>query len=512
MISITQMAASATLGAFIGYVTNAIAIKSLFRPLRPRWYTLGWQGVIPRNREKMAENISRVVGQDLLGQEYLLEQVRGAALQESMHDFIAARIAQSLDLSLAALFARLPPAWQEQGLDEMVRRGLELLSSWSAGEAAGELKEHLLDVLEEHLRAVELARVVPPTQAEELVAAMSRVLTRRETREQLREILQEQIEVFLNADTPLEDLAPAELRELLHAGLRERVPALMARLASWLEAPENVEHLSDRILLALETYADQEGLLARLVGELGLRFFREQIRAAIRDRLPRVAHEYLHILHTRRQVEEQLINGINRFLRRPVRELAGRHGAALAEKLGFIAGTWLSSAEVQERLAGLLMNQYQNRAGRRLDTLLPTAFWEEMRHRLRDAMQIPGDRIPPWSTAISAWLRARLRQSRTPLRSWAGMRPEDEEALVHRTRDRATELLRTEVPVLLAQFDITRMVRTKIRGFDLLEVERLIKGIISDQLRFINLIGAVLGALVGLLLPFLNAFLAAANL
>ncbi len=60
MISFVQMAASAVLGAFIGYFTNAVAIKSLFRPLRPRWFTLGWQGVIPRNQRKMADNISQV--------------------------------------------------------------------------------------------------------------------------------------------------------------------------------------------------------------------------------------------------------------------------------------------------------------------------------------------------------------------------------------------------------------------------------------------------------------------
>ena len=52
------------------------------------------------------------------------------------------------------------------------------------------------------------------------------------------------------------------------------------------------------------------------------------------------------------------------------------------------------------------------------------------------------------------------------------------------------------------------MVYAKIMKFDLLRVERLIKDIISDQLRYINLLGALLGALVGVLLPFLNAFIA----
>ena len=80
--------------------------------------------------------------------------------------------------------------------------------------------------------------------------------------------------------------------------------------------------------------------------------------------------------------------------------------------------------------------------------------------------------------------------------------------LVQQMRKKATELLRSEVPVLLAQFDITELARARIMDFDLLRVERLIKDIISEQLRFINLLGAVLGGGVGLLLPFLNSWIA----
>ena len=86
------MAASAALGAFIGYFTNALAIRSLFRPLEPRWYTLGWQGVIPRNRARLADNVAKVVGEDLLYREYLVEQIERPALQESLRQVLDARL------------------------------------------------------------------------------------------------------------------------------------------------------------------------------------------------------------------------------------------------------------------------------------------------------------------------------------------------------------------------------------------------------------------------------------
>ncbi len=511
MISIVQLAASAALGAFIGYATNAIAIKSLFRPLKPRWYTLGWQGVIPRNRVRMAENISRVVGEDLLGRDYLLEQVHGAALQESLQGYIADKVGRALSLDLAGVFTRLPAAWQEQGLEEVVRRGLEFVGAWREGGSGRGAREWLVDVLLAHLRERELAQVLPSRQVEDLAAALGRTLGRKQTREHLQRILRAQLEDYLGADRPLEELVPQDLRELLHARLKKQVPDILARVATWLQAPENVEHISDRILVALETYAERESLLRRLVGELGLRLFREQIRIAVRERIPRVAHDYLHSVETQKRVEEQLIGGVERFLQRPLKEVVGGHHEFLAAKIGFIAATWISSPEVQDRLQGLLMDHYRERAPSRLDDLLPDRFWNRAREDLLEVMQIPPERIPGWSAALATWLRRQLRHSRVQLRDWAGMTSKNEEALIRQLREKATELLQTEVPVLLKQFDLRDLVRAKIMAFDLLRVEGLIKDIISDQLRFINLLGAVLGGLVGLLLPFLNAWIAALN-
>jgi uncharacterized membrane protein YheB (UPF0754 family) len=54
-------------GAFIGWVTNLIAVKMLFRPLRPlRVLGLTLQGLIPRRRTEIAATVARTVERDLL--------------------------------------------------------------------------------------------------------------------------------------------------------------------------------------------------------------------------------------------------------------------------------------------------------------------------------------------------------------------------------------------------------------------------------------------------------------
>lgn len=66
---------SPVLGGIIGYYTNDIAIKMLFRPYRPIFF-LGKKlpftpGLIPSNQERLAENISQTIMQSLLTPEEL---------------------------------------------------------------------------------------------------------------------------------------------------------------------------------------------------------------------------------------------------------------------------------------------------------------------------------------------------------------------------------------------------------------------------------------------------------
>jgi hypothetical protein len=73
-------------GALIGFVTNVLAIKMLFRPLRP-YYFFGLRipftpGILPRERARLAESIGAMVERELLTPEILRERLAGEELRE----------------------------------------------------------------------------------------------------------------------------------------------------------------------------------------------------------------------------------------------------------------------------------------------------------------------------------------------------------------------------------------------------------------------------------------------
>jgi len=63
------------IGAVIGYVTNWIAVKMMFRPLKPikigNWRLPFTPGIIPKNKKRIADSIGNAISENLLTEEVL---------------------------------------------------------------------------------------------------------------------------------------------------------------------------------------------------------------------------------------------------------------------------------------------------------------------------------------------------------------------------------------------------------------------------------------------------------
>lgn len=119
---------SALLGAFIGWITNVMTIRLMFRPRRPVrliWFTL--QGIVPRRRDDIARSLSKTITDELLSatalwehidtvenREALLTGVRGAVRRRlarlpafPFRDAVAVRIEDTVVRELEAQLVQL---------------------------------------------------------------------------------------------------------------------------------------------------------------------------------------------------------------------------------------------------------------------------------------------------------------------------------------------------------------------------------------------------------------------
>ena len=235
---------------------------------------------------------------------------------------------------------------------------LEWIADWSESESGLELKQWLLDSLEARLGTLQVGQVLSAEQLDEFISAVSGVFTKRETRKHLAHSLQERLDGYLGSDTPIEKILPAELRDVLARAFAARNPRNTGAYSPMAEDPENVESLVERILKALETYAGQANWLKSLIANLGLHFFRAVDHPSIAPAHSPIAREYLHSEEVREQIARQLLDGVNALLRKPVVEVVGDHRHVLAQRVGSITATWISSVEAQEALGSFLRHQY----------------------------------------------------------------------------------------------------------------------------------------------------------
>jgi len=135
---LVEYLAPPAVGALIGYLTNFVAIKMLFKPVKP-YYLFGFKlpftpGLIPAKREKLAEAIARVVKENLLTEESIRKRLNHEKVRESLLQFTESFLAE---LSVKApLYAKeLSAKFEEKRLKELLplaeveRKGEELIEA-----------------------------------------------------------------------------------------------------------------------------------------------------------------------------------------------------------------------------------------------------------------------------------------------------------------------------------------------------------------------------------------------
>ena len=107
------------IGGFIGWVTNKIAIKMLFRPIRPvRILFFRLQGVLPKRKEQIATSIGETVEAQFVNKEELLQGL----LDEETKKSILKQIRKLLVEKIKEVVPSMILAMLGQGLDDLVRK------------------------------------------------------------------------------------------------------------------------------------------------------------------------------------------------------------------------------------------------------------------------------------------------------------------------------------------------------------------------------------------------------
>lgn len=160
-------------GAIIGWITNVLAIKLIFRPIRPiRIPMTGFAiwGLIPKRREEIAHSIGLVVERELLSIEEIVDKV--------IKEEDKANIIKAIKLRVGLIIDEKLPGIIPSALKSMIREYVDNTVEKEAGGLIEDLSQNLVhratsriklgNMVEDKINAFDLAKL------EEIIISISK--------------------------------------------------------------------------------------------------------------------------------------------------------------------------------------------------------------------------------------------------------------------------------------------------------------------------------------------------
>ncbi|MDR1178244.1 MAG: DUF445 family protein [Spirochaetaceae bacterium] len=455
-------------GALIGFITNVIAIKMLFRPLREiRVFGLRLPftpGILPRERHALALSIGAMTEKHLLTGELLRKRLDDAEFRGPMFNLVSLASEGLLSRPLESNPWFVPE--QETGSSEAARF---------------------------------LARLIRPALDSPLVdeAALSlcSAFMTKSRGKTLRAALGEEKSALLVqklAGLAASGFGSGTFSDALASLFRRHYPAAVRSLIALLRSGEVHAELETqgRIFLsgailklnALQRFFISAGqydrTLSERMGEI-VDDLINQIEKSLEDAETRERAGVFFRGHVSDFFEKNS-EGSGAFLEAPLAAfLDTDSGEALAFLLRFFASSPPGNpgeALGEKEAAGLLSSLLRRKAGDEtaMALALDAFFRAHRQDNLAGLLGLDKDRKAAMDRRITG-------------------------ALLGGTKKRAD--------AILASLDIKTIVAAKIDSLDMLEVEKMILGIMADKFKWIDLFGAILGGLIGLFEVLFGGFL-----
>lgn len=497
-----------------GYAGAWLAVRMLFRPRRPfklLGITLFPQGMIPRHRDRLANAIGKAVGEELVSQETIMEQLVGK-------DFLRSKIRNVIDSYTNEILSQTYPSLIEALPAHMRGPVLDAISSLQLTVA-----EHIEKVLRNEETQAAISTFVENRVDEVLSRRVAAVLD-EDAFEKLVGFIEERVSSAVEAPT-------------LEKTIREFVSRRIDDLANT-ETPIGVMFTPDAIALLKEKATEQIAPVAHHLTEIAAA---ERTRNQIAGLIKKEVHEYYENLpffkkifvsrenllkevdtlvneSLPRRIEETLkgdffadeasafINGtIDNALSRPLPDVIGKINPEQLERLKSQVSSsvikLLRGEEMRRYISAYLTDTLQKLRPHSIDSILRTVH-PESEAKLKKTLSrgllliISNENT---SRLVNNMLSVQVeRLLAAPIGKLSDRIEEDKLVKASETfSDTIINAIREKLPEAIKEFDVGGVVKEKIMNYPVEKLEALVLSVAKEHLRTIELFGAAFGFMIG---------------
>ncbi|MBK9154402.1 MAG: DUF445 family protein [Chloracidobacterium sp.] len=498
-----------------GYVGAWLAVRMLFRPRRP-FKLLGIplfpQGMIPRHRERLANAIGKAVGDELVSQETIMDELLGKDfLRKKIRAVVDSYVEDLVSREWPSLIDTLPATVRAPVLDALT--GLQL-----------RVAEHIEAVLksDESLEAIRgfVTRRVDEflsQRASELIdeASFANIVDFLEDRigsaiaspsleTKVREFVSRRVDEIVNTETPVGSLFTDDAVLLLKEKAAEQIQPVVHRLTE-LAAEERTRNQIGA-LIKHEVHEYYEGLpffkkifvsRENLLGE---------VDDLVNESLPRRIEETLKGDFFADEARNFIDQSINNAMERPLTEVVGKIAPDQLSRLNDqIVRSVLSlvrGEQMRDSISEYISSTLETLRPHSLDAIMQTLHpesEEKLKNMLSKGLMsiLARDETSQIINSVLADQIDRLLAK--PIGRLTDIVAE--EKLVAASDSLAETIMaaiREKLPEAIREFDVGGVVREKINAYPVEKLEALVLSVAKEHLRKIELFGALLGFILGL--------------
>ena len=469
---ILNIALPIVLGAGIGFVTNVIAIRMLFRPLQ-EYRIFGLRvpftpGIIPRQQGSLAKSIGRMVSGKLLSPEAVLAHLRNPDFQQSVSRALVDATEHSPFVGRASEFVR--------------------------GIVGPEDIRGILSTLGESVGKIPLDKILSPG----LIKRISRQMVENQFDQgvgpRIVMYVADLTRQYTAENRSLEGILTPEVRGSLGKLSETLYSPVTQFLTEWLRRPEVKRELIRRGTQVFGQVLNQLSSVQRFLISAG------QYDRTMTERMPEIISDLLNTLDESLRNpdnKEKILAAVAELLERlsttPLQQLEAHINkdiASLVEQGGIAALTAAKKERVGLRVQILLRRFRDSHGDVDLNRVLEFVtnrgideFFADFGHWFEAWFFLPGN----LESFLQRIFDLVLRDSTALVQPQTGL------------SQTLSKVLEQTVPGMVQNLDIQSLVENRINDLDVLQVEELLLSIMAKHFKWINLFGGILGALIGAL-------------
>ncbi|MFB6290392.1 MAG: DUF445 family protein [Candidatus Bipolaricaulia bacterium] len=513
------------IASVIGYLTNWIAIRMLFRPLEEK-KLLGHRipftpGLIPKRKSDIAENIGRAVGEHLLTPNALEARLGSPEVKEELEKALERWIESSLNKERSSLVEMVPEKTGSEletlteGLISELQEGLDKLV---AGEDLESIIKSLIEVGVENLSEKELGEVMPRWSHEKLILKLDQILSKLADSDRLEHDIkgfwERKLTELKDSGGSVGDYLGEELTELIVRQVETYLPTLLKRGAELLDRPELRARLEELVVDLLDEKIQGEfedesvwdqvklGFLETLV--LPREKLRNKVAEMIEDGVPKLI-DLLEQEELREEMTSSAVESLRKTLRKDLSKVnwSDKSTENLAEGLTDISVTLVKNDRVQSVVLESFVAVLKDSEDRKVGDLLEFGRENEKEALVRALTGYVVESLQSESvqskfvSVVEEKVRDLREREIGKLSRWID--PDLLTPFAGPLVDKLTGVVARQGSNILNALDVKELVKGEVEDFSTERVEKLILDVTGDQFRAITWFGALIGFLIGLL-------------